>query len=252
MIVRSTDVRASLRSRQRGFLLNPFRFGSGGGPTDPNFANVSLLLHMDGTNGSTTFTDNSPRVKIVTAAGNAQISTSQSKFGGASAYFDGSGDYLLVTSDSDFAFGTGDFTIELWSYCTNLGSPRVLFDFRPVSTEGAYPYAYITSTQIVYRLNNADRIAANHGISTNTWVHYAVVRDSGVTKIFVNGTVLGATYTDSSSLLVGASSRPVIAANGLNLGVFAYVGYIDDVRITKGIARYTANFTPPSSAFPNS
>jgi len=82
--------------------------------SDTYYSNVSLLLHCDGSNGSTTFTDNSPSPKTVTANGNASVSTAQSKFGGASAVFDGTGDYLSLDGSSGFAFGTGDFTIEFW------------------------------------------------------------------------------------------------------------------------------------------
>jgi hypothetical protein len=100
--------------RDTGALLTAVETGDGSEqsiPDDPNYASVSLLLHMDGTNGSTVFTDLSPVPKVVTRFGDAQISTAQSKFGGSSAYFDGTGDYLTVASSADFGFGTGDFTI---------------------------------------------------------------------------------------------------------------------------------------------
>jgi hypothetical protein len=84
--------------------------------TDTNINEVSLLLHGDGTNGSTTITDSSLTPKTVTAVGNAQISTAQSKFGGASILLDGSGDYLDVGSNSAFGYGLSDFTIETWVY----------------------------------------------------------------------------------------------------------------------------------------
>jgi len=83
---------------------------------DPYYNNVSLLLHGDGANGSTTIVDSSTSPKTVTAVGNAQISTAQSKFGGASLAFDGAGDYLTIPDDSSFDFGFNDFTIEGWIY----------------------------------------------------------------------------------------------------------------------------------------
>ena len=84
-ILQSTDIKGALayRKRQQGFIMNPFRFGGAPAPTDPDYANVSLLLHMDGTDGSTTFTDNSPIGHTVTAVSNAQINTARDKFGGA-------------------------------------------------------------------------------------------------------------------------------------------------------------------------
>ena len=78
---------------------------------DPHYANVSLLLHGDGADNGTVFTDNSHSPKTVTAYGNAKTSTAQSKFGGSSIFFDGNGDYLVSPSNSAFQFGTGDFTI---------------------------------------------------------------------------------------------------------------------------------------------
>ena len=89
---------------------------------DPYFSNVSLLLHMDGSNGSTTFTDNSSNGFTVTANGNAQISTAQSKWNGASGYFDGAGDFLTVPVNSAFELGTGDFDVELWARFDSVNS----------------------------------------------------------------------------------------------------------------------------------
>ena len=95
-------------------FLSAASAASGGGATDPYFSNVSLLLHGDGTNGSTTIIDSSPLPKTVTAFGNAQISTAQSKFGGSSIAFDGTGDSLTIPAIT-FA---GDFTLEAWLYKT--------------------------------------------------------------------------------------------------------------------------------------
>jgi len=96
-------------------LVNPYRFAPAG-PTDPDFASVVLLLHCNGSNGGTTFTDNSSYGRAMTANGNAQTSTAQSKFNGSSGLFDGAGDYLTASASSDFTFGTGDYTIESWVY----------------------------------------------------------------------------------------------------------------------------------------
>ncbi len=217
---------------------------------DEHFASVSLLLHMDGASNSTIFLDGSLTPKTVVRSGDAKVSTVQSKFGGSSLYLDGAGDYLSLDGSAGLALDSNDYTIELFAYCTNLSSPRVLFDFRPQSTPGWYPYAYIDSTNIVYHLNSSDRITAAHGISINTWVHLAIVRFSGTTKTYVNGVAVGSAYTDSSAMLVG-SGRPIIGAAGVSLGAFPFVGYIDEFRITKGVARYTADFTPPDEPFAN-
>src|SRR5690606_17008690 len=113
-IDRSTNIRRALRQRQRGFIINPFRFGGGGGGGDPYWANVSALLHFDGEDESTTFTDETGR--IWTPGGDAKISTTGPKFGTGCGLFDGDGDYLTTASSDGFAFGTGDYTIEAWVY----------------------------------------------------------------------------------------------------------------------------------------
>jgi hypothetical protein len=114
-------------------------------PVDPVFNNVSLLLHGNGTNGSTTITDNSPSPKTVTAVGNAQISTAQSKFGGASIAFDGSGDYLTVLNSSQFNFGVDDFTIEAWFYRTSTAQ----FEIASCGNPGADGFFFTSNTSAI-------------------------------------------------------------------------------------------------------
>ena len=95
--------------------VNPYSFAST--PTDPNFADVSLLLHGDGANNSTTFTDSSSNNFTLSRVGDVKISTTESKFGGSSIFFDGTGDYLTLANNSDFNF-PNDFTVEAWVYPT--------------------------------------------------------------------------------------------------------------------------------------
>lgn len=214
---------------------------------DPYWNQVVLALHMDGTNGSTTFTDVTG--KTVTANGNAQISTAQSKFGGASGYFDGSGDYASVASSTDFKFATGDFTAELWVRRPALTTGNIL-DVRPVGggTGNYWAIYFPSTTEISLYASGADRIRTTHGMVVDTWYHIAVCRASGTTRLFLNGTQLGSSYTDGTSYLVA----PVILCASAHTLTDAFVNaYIDDLRITKGVARYTANFTPPAAPFPN-
>jgi hypothetical protein len=190
----------------------------------------------------------------IDTAGNAKVGASDpTKYGSNAMQFDGSSDYLLSKSESSlYAFGTGDFTIEMWIYPTSLtsaeGGTVIFYDQRPLSTDGNYPVIYMQSGQLRYFVNNADRITGST-LSTNTWYHVAVCRSGTSTKMFLNGTQDGSTYSDSTSYLNGAD-RPVIGTRGHTLGDNDYIGYIDDLRITKGVARYTANFTPPTAALP--
>lgn len=208
---------------------------------DPYYNQVSLLLHCDGTNGSTTFTDNSPTPKTITVIGNAQISTAQSKFGGASALFDGTGDELTAPTSPDFAFGTADFTIEFW-YRSALATGQNVFDIRPSGSNGAYPALFVgTSGEVSYYVNSAYRILSGAGaVTANTWTHIAVTRAGTSTKLFIQGAQAGSTWTDATTY----------AQSVVRIGVSAN-GNLDDIRITKGVARYTTTFTPHTVAHPD-
>jgi hypothetical protein len=211
-------------------------------PVDPVFNNVSLLLHGNGTNGSTTITDNSPSPKTVTAVGNAQISTAQSKFGGASIAFDGTGDYLSIADNSSFDLGTGDFTIETWAYIAETGD----YTLYSHSASGGPMLLSFAGTFRFRRFAVADVVVASALPSTNTWVHIAASRNGTATKLFFNGVQTGSTATDTADYTVAAS-----VFIGSDAGGADFNGYIDDFRITKGVARYTANFTPPAAPFPD-
>jgi hypothetical protein len=221
-------------------------------PTAPLTAVSGTSLLLNYTNAGVL--DNAMMNDLETV-GNAQISTSVKKYGTGSLAFDGGGDYIVPTSPSSnvvLGLGSGDFTIEFWVYFNSgLGSDIVLFDGRPLSTNGAYPTLYVnSSSQISYVVSSADRITSASAFSTSTWYHIAVSRSGTSTKMFVNGTQVGSTYTDSTNYL-SASRRPVIGINGFNETAAPLNGYIDDLRITKGVARYTANFSVPTAAFPN-
>ena len=217
---------------------------------DPNYSSVSLLLNGNGTNGSTTFTDSSSYGHTVTPVSDAQISTTQSKFGGASIYLDGSGDCLSLPDDeSAFNFGTGDFTIECWIYWVG-GAYGIVFSQR---------HAYDTNnTGMSWRIDDAnDTIGFWHGngldgfgtpnnvISKNTWTHIALTRNGSTFTIWVNGQS-EATNTITANMIY---YPPVIGRSQGVLGEYLNA-YLDDYRITKGVARYTSNFTPPTAELP--
>lgn len=187
------------------------------------------------------------RPQTITIFGNAQISTAQSKFGGTSIDLDGTGDYISVDSTTDFQFGTGDFTIECWIYRSTTNSQDNILDFRTANSQIA-PTLYITSTNnLVYYVNGASRISGST-ITTNTWHHVVVARSGTSTKMFLNGTQVGSTYTDTNDYI---QSPLYIGSRWDNLSTSNFGGYIDEVRITKGLARYTANFTAPTARFEN-
>jgi hypothetical protein len=233
--------------------------GSEKNPVDLFRSNVSLLLHGDGTNGSTTIIDSSPTPKTVTAVGNAQISTAQSKFGGASIAFDGNADYLtLNTTSTDIAFGTADFTIEMWIRATTLGAGfgnfSGIIDFRANGAGNSLaPTIYASNTNLLYYVSGSNRIDSGSVLSAGQWYHLAVAKASGVTKLFLDGSQRGSDYTDTNNY-ISSASRPIIGAFSdviPPVNIVSWNGHIDEIRITKGIARYTANFTPPIAPFPD-
>lgn len=218
-------------------------------PTAPlaQTTSTSLLLNMK--NGGIVDAHAS---NVLETVGGAQLSTAAKKYGSASMSFSGSAQYAIATSsvaNPNFAFGTGDFTIEFWMYLNSVTGGAIIFDSRPATTNGFYPTIYIPSaanTTIAFLTNSADRINSSvNTIATSTWYHVALCRYSGNTKLFVNGTQVGSTYADTNAYLSGIN-RPVIAASGYDL-TGNMNGYVDDLRITKGFARYTANFTAPTS-----
>jgi hypothetical protein len=223
-------------------------------PTDPDFANVSLLLHGDGTNGSTTITDSSPSPKTVTAEGNAQISTAQSKFGGASIAFDGTGDRVSVANNAALDFGTGDFTVECWvRSIAALTSYSVQFAHICGKGNGVvigtYALAFYQS-KITFFSNQSLVKLGTSILTNNTWYHFATCRSGSTLKLFVDGMeeysgTDTTNYTSSQSFNAGDRQASDSSAQ------YPLNGYIDDLRITKGVARYTANFTPPTAPFPD-
>jgi hypothetical protein len=210
-------------------------------------------MHFNGTNGSTTMTDNSKNNVAFTVSGNSQISTAQSKFGGASILFDGTGDYLSSPSVSDFAFGTGDFTIECWIYSSDVSFATQRGFLQTSDTVGGLKTSFTTGILIgagspVNGALFATVAGTNVGsstavITTNTWYHIALVRNSGTSTLYVNGTSVGSATT------TGNCSGTYLAIGGYYNTSYLYQGYIDELRITKGIARYTSNFTPSTTQF---
>ncbi|MGE0338119.1 MAG: LamG domain-containing protein [Gammaproteobacteria bacterium] len=218
---------------------------------DPYWSNVVALLHMDGTDGSTTFIDE--RGHTFTANGNAQIDTAQSQFGGASGLFDGTGDYITTPDSADWDFGTGDFTVEFF----------VRFNALPTSDAHTIVGNYVSGTTgwYVQFRNDAPGARLTFGSSGDspqndftwspslaTWYHVAVSRAVGTARAFVDGGQIGADVTNAENI---SGSTGVLMVGALNLGPIQYLnGWLDELRITKGVARYTSSFTPPSGPFP--
>ena len=211
---------------------------------DPFSANVSLMLHFNGTNGSTTFTDTSPNNFTVTRSGNAAISTAQSQFGGSSVVFDGDSDYLSAGSNSAFAFGTGDFTIELWYRSTEASESDAYFFF--CDDTGGLGFGLETVAGQKRLVIGRRGITVDHSVShtppQNTWQHYAVTRQGTTIKLFIGGSqVLSETNTQNYTV-----TGPCIIGGIAALPEFSLNGYMDELRVTKGVAR---TITLPTAAY---
>ena len=180
--------------------------------------------------------------------GNAQISTTQSKFGGSSMYFDGTGDYLASASSPLLALGTGDLTVEFWFRASSVGSNQRIVQ----NTVGGFD-----STSYILRINASSKLevafaypdvsaSSSISIANNTWYHVALVRFGTSVKVYLNGT------QEISGTSSGNMSNQYVYVGGYyTVGNTEYfTGYVQDLRITKGIARYTSAFTPPTAAFP--
>ena len=225
---------------------------------DPDFNNVSLLLSGEGANGSTTILDSSNNNFSVSAADNAQIiNTVETPFSPAVPSdgvlaFDGTGDYLTVPDNNNFEFGSDDFTIEYWAYFNNLADQvnvvkrdRTSNIYTPFFI-GPFPSGelrfYSSSNNSSWDIASDARFG---NLTTNTWYHIAVVRNGSGFTGYVDG--IGTFLVTSSASLLN-NSDPVVVGSDTN-NTSGFNGYISNLRITKGVARYTANFTPPTQPF---
>ena len=163
-----------------------------------------------------------------------------------SVVFDGTGDYLQITPDEDFAFGNSDFTIETWAYFDTVSSGSgQIYEGRPSGTQGAYVSLYFSADNtFTFYTDSSERISVE-GIVASRWYHIALVRNSGTTTLYFDGVSQG-TYSDSQSYLVRSDGPLIgIARNESNNPLD---GYLSNYRILKGTALYTSNFTPPTHA----
>lgn len=225
-----------------------------------SITNTQLLI--DGTNAGVI--DSSRNINLYTL-GNAQSRTNIKKFNEGSIYFDGSGDYLVAagaTSSYLYSFGAADFTVEFWVYF-NSTSGFVPIVANGLGVAGGTP-TYESNWSIFMNIGNLYMTKYVAGVqtdytfawspSTSQWYHVAIARSGTSLRAFIDGTQIGTTQTSSLSFS-GATNNPGFSIGrlltGINGSVSSFLnGYIDELRITKGVARYTANFTAPIDRFP--
>ena len=211
-----------------------------------NFHKVKLLLPLNGSNSATSASDLSNDNRTITFSGsNANISTAQSKFGGSSLYIGGDGSKIEIGANGLDA--TGDFTFECWVYDTSVDNyPQLAINS---SSNGFFLYlgngATSGSNKVLRHWNGGVVTNFSTELPQSQWYHFALVRSGSTVKLYIDGTADSTTRTDSGTYLMGQSSTLTIGADGQGND---FRGYINDLRITNGLARYTTNFTPPTSA----
>jgi len=223
--------------------------------SDPDFDKVSLLLRGDGANGSTAVADSSPVSKPVTVVGDTKISTAQSRFGGSSLYFDGAKDYVYLPSTPSLSMNAADFTIEMWIYKL-ANNPNTVRFWNPDGNLYSDVHLGLDSSGNLWSYGSStgtswDAWAFSTGIPIpiGAWKHVALVRAGGTVTLYVDGVGTVMTNSLGATALYDGGYTHVIGGQGPEPDR-GFNGYIDEVRITKGVARYTANFTPPAQAFP--
>lgn len=209
---------------------------------------TKLLLHCNGSDLSTTFTD-SALGKTVTANGDAKLKTDQKKFGTASGYFDGTGDFLSIASgDADLNFADGDFTVEFWArpaaaayiYWGKGSDVNNRWDINP----GLFYIAVGGVVKASYTYGGASW-------TSDEWHHFAWVRSGTSLKFFIDGVEQTATATAQA---IGSNNIDLASAFAIGRRLWNadrdYTGYIDEVRISKGVARYSSDFSVETAEFP--
>jgi hypothetical protein len=224
--------------------------------TEANFNDTSLLLHFDGANNSTVFTDSSNNKLTPSAIGGAVISTAQSRFGGSSALFNGISSYIVVPADK-FNFLGNNFTIEFFVRRASGGTTE-----RPLLTIQSSTGASLSSVHI--RVDSFDRFVTQiepgagfwatspvGSVTLDTWFHFAMVRNGGTMIAYLNGTEYSRSSTFTSAYVSNPASGSVFIGGLPSVGVSTpgyFSGYIDELRISN-IARYTEDFTAPTAPF---
>jgi len=216
-------------------------------PTAPLTAITNTKLLIQGTDAG--IIDKAQSEKSIKLVGDTKSSTTQAKYLSSSISFDGNGDYMILAPGEDWAFGTGDFTVEYWVYYNSIGAYDYLYDGRNSGQTGgswsiAHGYSTSDTTILQWGAGTTSPLVATSNPSTGQWVHVAWCRSGSTFKLFYDG-VENQSVTDSTNYSTALTS----AYFGCRHSVQMYLdAYISDFRVTKGLARYTANFTPPAAA----
>lgn len=225
---------------------------------DPYWENTVLMLSGDGPNGSTVFTDESFKARgNATVEGGTQVNTALKKFGSGSIDPIGSGEWLSFSDSPDFDFGSGDFTVEAWFAHDDTASDHLISKWTVTGNQLSFALVINSgSVQFFWSTTGADNPNVSTGavtITLGTFYHVAFSRVGNTGYILFDGVIRNT--VDMTGVTIFDSTAPLrIGANGVGSGEFN--GQIDEVRITKGVGRYSgaasSSYTVPTAAFPRS
>jgi len=205
---------------------------------------TKLLLHLDNN-----VTDDSASSHSVTN-NNVTFSSGTKKFGTHSASFNGSTADLVLSDSADWHFGSGNFTVDLWFYPTDLSSIENIIGQWPGASNRGWRIYNSAASKIWFSYStdgttNTEFNIENSDINMNDWNHLAWVRDGSTMRVFVDGTQITTHNCGSDSLNNSTADLYVGSLENANY----FNGYMDEIRISKGIARWTSNFTPPTEPY---
>jgi hypothetical protein len=226
--------------------------GGGSGSNDPYFANVKALLHLDGTNGSTTYTDQKSHA-FSNLSGSPSLSTTSPKFGTASLRLGvATNSWGSTGFESDFQFTT-EFTFEFWYNPDAVNATRSIMSWCQNGAPSER-YIYMNSSGKIISNNSWGSFTSSASLTAGVWQHIAITRQNTAPtptfRLFIAG-VLDSTTVTTNGGAQSAARQLQFGANGSTAGNTALC-YIDDIRLTASVCRYTATFTPPAAAFPDS
>ena len=210
--------------------------------TTPLTATANTVLLLNATNAS--IIDSSQKVNLI-SYGSAAISTTQSKFGGTSMYFDGSTGYLSNPSSTAFTFGPGDFTVEYWVYYNAISGSSYQQICGGSSTSAGFSFGLSSTPKLYMTTSSVGYTSTGTTLVTGQWYHVAFVRKSGTVYFYLNGVL---DYSVSAATTITETGFGI---GGSKTGAYFSSCYVDELRVTQGYARYTSNFTPPTTAFLN-
>lgn len=218
---------------------------SGSGNDDPYGAYVVALLHCEGANGGTTFTDERGHTFGRQYSALTTV-TSDFKAGTASINFPGT-DFLTSADNADWEFAAGDFTIELFAKASSYAGS--IFNKRAGTGTAAFSVQsetlYMSSNGATYDIASAVSLGT---FTTGSWIHLALSRSGSNIRFFMNG-ALAATVSSASAITNNAGALQFGGTDNGGSITDAFTGKMDEIRVTKGVARYTAAFTPPTAPF---